>query len=416
MAPEPTGQGLKPGSGLTRRDLLRQAPAFGAGVVLLTSWADLAGPGAGPALAADPVQTYDAVITTPSGTPLGGSVHLEVHQNGDYAIHFDMRSSSIFGDFDFAIRAYLGVPNGPVLFFYHAGHVSGVDSSPFDEIGNNPFIATYWDALAGGAQFSVAKEYQWGGVIGVAEALVRDVLDLFTGAVSTAIGAVIGVTREAIGWIGANLGPGGTLGVLAGVAVFVATGGAVVLATVAGVAVGAVANALIDSRPLSSAEIDFARQVFCDKISYDKITLTNLHTVNNRAFTAPGVDGRTYVNLGPMYYNPLGSDPDAYPAPGQVLIHELTHAWQIEHTTFLPGLVCSGLVNQVNHSVFGDPIYDYGPAGPSFGDGFNLEQQGAIVDQWFGGNGHSSRYAPMDWRNPYAHYIRHDIRYLEQDG
>jgi hypothetical protein len=39
--------------------------------------------------------------------------------------------------------------------------------------------------------------------------------------VGTAVGAVIAVTQEAIGWIHANLGPGGTIGVLSGVAVFV---------------------------------------------------------------------------------------------------------------------------------------------------------------------------------------------------
>jgi hypothetical protein len=394
---------------------LRRAPAFGAGVVLITSWADLAGPAAGPARGDDTVRTYDAVWTTPSGTPLGGSVHLEVHDNGDYAIHFHAHSSSILGDFDFAVRAYLAVPDGPAFFFHHQGHVSGVDDADYDENGNNPLIRTYWSLFDGSAPFNVTKDYQWGGLVGTLEGLVRDVLDLTAGAVGTAIGAVIGVTREAIGWIGANLGPAGTIAVLAGVVVFAATGGSILLATVAGVAAGLVTDALVASRPMTPDEIALARQVFCDRIPYDKITLTNLHTVNNRAFTAPGVDGRTYVNLGPVYGNPLGSDGDAYPAPGQVLIHELTHAWQIAHTTFLPGLICSALVNQVNHSVFGDPIYEYGPAGPDWST-FNLEQQGAIVDQWFGGNGNSSGYAPMAWRNPYAHYIRHNIRYLGQDG
>ena len=94
---------------------------------------------------------------------------------------------------------------------------------------------------------------------------------------------------------------------------------------------------------------------------------------------------KTYCNLGHAYDNPLGSYPQTYSAGGQELIHELTHAWQIAHSDFLPGLMCSGIVNQANY-LFGDNVYAYGQAGPDWSS-FNLEQQGAIVNQWFGGNG-----------------------------
>jgi hypothetical protein len=431
MAPEDTDRGLTPRSGLTRRELLRQAPALGAGVVLLSSWADLAGPAAGPAAADDTVRTFHADWSTPSGTPLGGFVDLEVHANGDYVVNFHAHSSSIFGDFDFALRAYLGVPGGPVFFFHHAGHVSQVDSADYPESGNSPLIALHWGMFDSNAPFTVVKDYQWGGVVGVAQGvwqdiqgLVSDIVSLTASVVGYTVGAVIGVTREAIGWIGANPGPGGTVAVLAGFVVFV-TAGSIIMATVAGVAAGLVTDALIATRPMSAAEIAQARVVFCDRIPYDKITLTNFHTINNRAFTAPGVDGRTYVNLGPAYDNPIGYTKNgSYPAPGQLLIHELTHAWQIEHTGFLPGMVCSGIILQTDNSVFGDHVYEYGPAGRPWSgpNGFGLEQQGAIVDQWFAGNMDSgslqgqSSYQPMDWRNPYAHYIRHDIRFLGQDG
>ena len=58
------------------------------------------------------------------------------------------------------------MPDGPVFFFHHSGHVSGVDDADYDENGNNPLIATYWGSFDSGAPFSVAKDYQWGGIVG----------------------------------------------------------------------------------------------------------------------------------------------------------------------------------------------------------------------------------------------------------
>ena len=229
-----------------------------------------------------------------------------------------------------------------------------------------------------------------------------------------ALGVVIGATREAIDWLGATLGPGGTLGVVGGVVVFaVATvagagvGTALILGVVAGVAIGAVTNALIKFRPLNVAEIAFARQVFGNSLPYQDVIITNLAGLGDRAFTAPGVDGKTYLNLGHAYDNPLGTGGSAYPKPGQLLIHELTHAWQIAHAGFLPGLMCSGMVNQANF-ILGDNVYEYGAPGPGWSK-FNAEQQGAIVDQWFGGTGRSSRYKEMDQENPYYRYVWNDV-------
>jgi hypothetical protein len=359
-------------------------------------------------------RSFHQDIVTPEGTPLGGWVDLQVQSNGNYNITFHMHSSSIFGNFDFDLRAYLNVPNGPTFFFHHSGHVSGVDDADYPESGTNPLIAMYWSEIQSSGSFTVAKDYQWGGVVGTLDGLVKDILDLGAAVVGTAVGAVIAVTQEAIGWIHANLGPGGTIGVLSGVAVFVvaaalgvAAGAALILGIVAGVAAGAVSSALIDSRPIAQAEIDLASTVFGNTLPYDKVMLTNLGGLGGRAFTAPGVDGNIYCNLGSVYANPLGSYPSAYPAAGQVLIHELTHAWQIAHTGSLPGFVCSAVVTQANFS-FGDNVYQYGPAGPPWWS-LNPEQQGAIVDQWFGGNQNSAGFKAMDQTNPYYRYIRDNI-------
>ena len=166
-------------------------------------------------------------IVTPEGTPLGGWVDLHMQSNGNYQIMFHMHSSSIAGNFDFDLRAYLSASNCPAFFFHHSGHVSGVDSADYPESGNNPLITIYWSQLKRSGNFTAAKDYQWGGVVGTLDRLGNDlihlrILDFTAGVFGMALGAVIAVTKEAISWIYANLGPGGTLGVLGGVVVFAA--------------------------------------------------------------------------------------------------------------------------------------------------------------------------------------------------
>jgi hypothetical protein len=58
---------------------------------------------------------FDGNVVTPSGTPLGGWVHVEASDNGDYYVHFHMHSSSIFGSFDFNLRAYLSASGFPTM-------------------------------------------------------------------------------------------------------------------------------------------------------------------------------------------------------------------------------------------------------------------------------------------------------------
>jgi hypothetical protein len=359
--------------------------------------------------------TFDGNVVTPSGTPLGGWVHLEVSDDGSYKVKFHMHSSSVLGSFDFNVRAYLSAPGCPTMAFIQSGHVSGVDSwEPPAEPGTNPLLALYWGKLkAGPPSFTVAKDYKWGGVVGTIEDLVKDIFDIGAGAIGDTLGVIIGATQEAIGLLGTTLGPGGTIGVIGGVVVFAigaiagpGVGGALIFALVAGAAIGA--NAVIQSRPLNDAEIALAREVFGETIPYGNVMITNLGGLSGRGFTAPGVDRKTYCNLGKAFDDPLGRHPPSYPYPGQLLIHELTHAWQIAHTGSLPGLMCSGLVNQTNF-LFGDNVYEYGPPGPDWSSQLNAEQQGAIVDQWFAGNGHSAGYFPMDQENVYYRYIWENI-------
>jgi hypothetical protein len=269
-------------------------------------------------------------------------------------------------------------------------------------------IQMYWNQIVN-ATFTVAHDYQWSGAAGALAGLVDDLIDIGAGAVGGALGVVIALTQEAIGWIGATLGPGGTFGVIAGVLVFavgavagVPLGTALILGVAAGAATDVVANAAIQRRAMSAAEIAMARTVFGSTLPYDNVQFTDFCGLGGRAFTAPGVDGKTYCNLGKAYYNTLGAGGTSYPVNGEMMIHELTHAWQIAHNSFIPGFFCSAIVNQTNY-LMGDDVYVYGEAGPPWSS-FNLEQQAQIVNQWFG---HDGKQAGTSQSNPgpYNKYI-----------
>ena len=273
---------------------------------------------------------------------------MTLRSNGSYTVHFHMHDSGL-PDYDFQVRAVFAAANGITFVVQHSGHVEGTDSwTPWhttinrdddhSEDGTNHFLQVYWPQVRTG-RLSVTKEYSATGVVGFIEDAAKVLLDVSASAVGGAVGIIIGLGSE-IGQLFGNLGIGGTFGVIAGVVVF-AFGGSLVMAVAAGVAVGAVTNALIKQRQLSQRESQFAAQVFGSALPpADRIILTNLSGLGGRFFTMPGVDGKIYVNLGDAFADPLNYTSRSYPTGGQALIHELTHAWQIAHASFLPGLVC----------------------------------------------------------------------------
>jgi hypothetical protein len=133
------------------------------------------------------------------------------------------------------------------------------------------------------------------------------------------------------------------------------------------------------------------------------VWLTNLSN-GNRSFTWPNIDGTILVNIGAAYDNPTQyfDSNSAYPTAGQLLIHELSHAWQIAHTWFPVGLAC----DRIAHAT-----YSYGPPGPPFSS-HTVEGQASMADQWFAGltPGAVSPAKQMDLNNAYFGYIQNNIR------
>jgi hypothetical protein len=102
--------------------------------------------------------------------------------------------------------------------------------------------------------------------------------------------------------------------------------------------------------------------------------------LNGRPFTVPNVAAQFVINIGKdSYANPLGWR-YGVEQPGQVLLHELTHVWQLNNSSFLPGLLCDMIGTQIAYTL-GSDVYDPKGGTKPFSS-YNPEAQARIFDLW----------------------------------
>jgi len=358
--------------------------------------------------------TFTDQVLTPSGTALGGTASLTIRSDGTYTFTTHLHDSG-FDSYSFQVRAAFTTGSGIQLLAQRTGSVSGTIGSgsrddDHTEDGQSQWLADNWpDAKT--AKMTLTKSYQDTGIIGIGEQALSDLLSFV--ALEVVAGPVVAIVvvlgSELTQLTGVPiLGPGSLPGVVvsAGIAWLLGPG-MVFPALVAGVAAGLVTDELIKSRRMSGDERVFADQVFTGQVPYDQVWLTNMSN-GGRAFTWPMPDGSILMNLGDAQPDPVHyAKPDSsYTDQGQLFIHEMTHAWQIAHTTFPFGLACERLK---------DPSYDYGPPGPPFSL-FTIEGQASLVDDWYAGDrvGKPGRPAAtgneMDPADAYFGYIVNNIR------
>lgn len=366
----------------------------------------------------DSVPFHSTIVT---GAALGGEVNVTLNRDGSHKFSGFMRATG-FPSFSFRVAAVVRSGSNQVLVAaQHSGEVFGTDTpgdrqNNWDEVGNDPqqtkAIRNVWSDISGGTMV-VNRSSELSGVLGTAVDIVKDVAEFFVVAetLGTGLAVCLVIGSELQQGAGVSLpGLGGVVGLgIVGGTVFIFGPSAIVPAVVLGVAAGAVVDAMVHLRSLHDDEVSFARQVFGDSIDFGRVRLTNLVGLGGRAFTAPAVDGTILINIGDAVDAPSKAVVNSsYPVPGQVLIHELTHVWQIQHASladgFVPGLMCAGVLNQ---TVVSKP-YAYGPPGQPWSS-FNMEAQGAIVDQWFGGNG-TQKPPGMNQDSTYFGYISNNVR------
>jgi hypothetical protein len=372
-----------------------------------------------------PSMTLTQQVVT--GAALGGSVTLTIDRDGGYSFSGSMRATG-FPSFAYSVMATVQSDAGVTVASRHTGRVYGTDTpgnreDTWTETGTDAGLAkllrnTY--PLTRHGTLTVSYSEELAGTLGTALDVLKDLAAFVVAAAtlgsSVACCLLVGSEMHDLGITLPGLGGVVGLGVVAGV-VYIYGPFAVVPAIVAGAAAGAIVDSMIKIRRLDTGdaaphgdETGFARAVFGDSLDFDRIRVTNLSGLGTRAFTTPTVDGTILVNIGNAYDSPTTATDSAhgYGFEGQLLIHELTHAWQLQHASladgYIPGLMCEGIYNQ---AVVGRVAYQYGPPGPGWSS-FNLEAQAAIVDQWFAGSG-KQKGAPMATDGAYYGYIRNNI-------
>jgi len=329
---------------------------------------------------------------------LHGEVEFIMRSDGTYTFRGYLRATG-FPSFAYKVQVSVRCAAGVVIVVEASGRVFGTDTpgdrqKDWNENNVSESIRKYWTALRSGPKFETNLDKNISGITG-------GLIDVAKTVVETYVAAQFAGTVGAVIVLGAELGSatGVTFSnpnILAGITI---SGGllllfgpsAIIPALVAGVVTAALTD--IRFRPMNDQEIALANKVFEGTLPIERIIITDLYRPGqnangavDREFVVPGIDGSILVNMGKNFDHTLEPDiqrnvRSGYEAPGEVLIHELTHAWQIHHNTFLPGLLCKALFD-TNYEYDKTKVREHAPWSSAFG----LEEQASIVNDWFGEN------------------------------
>ncbi|MER5602245.1 hypothetical protein ABT085_34850, partial [Streptomyces sp. NPDC002265] len=354
----------------------------------------------------DPLK-LSAPIVSGGLAALGGSVTVTI--NGDGSIRWQGHAHDSGADgYDFGMSAVVRASSGKAVAFSHYGHVGGTftpGSRNHDWDENHPPDALVYNNLAPFNDGQLATHLEYSSDIGNAlEAALNWLIKWGVGSALGPVGAVVFVGLE----VGSLLSTGSLVpGARLAEGILWLAGPENTLFALAAEGIAALGSR---TRHLSDDEYNWANdQVFQGTLpAKDRIVLTDTIGGGDRAFTFPRFDGKITLNMGNGAFDDPRKDPHG--AYGQVFIHELVHAWQIEHTPMQLALMADAFASKVCEATQGvHAPYVYGPAGPVYGD-FNLEQQAKIVEDWFVGASSVPPGTKRDSNNPYFRYIRDNIR------
>ena len=132
-----------------------------------------------------------------------------------------------------------------------------------------------------------------------------------------------------------------------------------------------------------------------------EVRLTNLAGFKGLPFVVPTHAGGAVVNLGKHYVH------DGHIRNLRLLMHELTHVWQIQRDGLPELFLCNGALVGIENLFPGVDVYDYEPGAQW--SGYGLEQQAAIVENWLEGV-HASGGAEMSLGSPLFRYVNGNVR------
>lgn len=369
---------------------------------------------------------FDGSFETAGLAALGGQYKLTLYPDG--AIRWEGRATnSGIDSYDWGLGVVVRSPSGRALAFARAASIPNrfptadvVERRWNDLYPPNPILKQHY---ADFVYAQVEQNFEYESDIGATMETLAGWI------VRMSVGAVLGPAGGAVIFVGLGVGSLIETGNLrAGMRL---AGNILWLAgpanTLFALAAEGIATLGERSRPLTQDEYDWANNaVFLGSLPpLDRIILTDTIGGNDRAFCFPRFDGKITVNMGPSAYD----DPRMYhvnhhdPAKvrmyGQVFIHELVHACQIQHTAMDVALMADALSSKVCELAHGaNAPYRYPEAGFAYGS-LNLEQQAQVVSDWYGRHALIAQLMMSDFTSlqsvpatsdPYYRYITGNVR------
>jgi hypothetical protein len=362
--------------------------------------------------------TFSGQILTGGAAALGGSIAVTINPDGSIRWQGHAHDSGLDG-YDFAISALVRASSGRAVALAHRGHVGGTFTpGPRDHDWNEPQPPNSVNATNVGdfANAGIQTHLEYTSDIGsVFEDAFNWLLKFGVGSLLTPVGVVVFVGME----VGSLISTGSLVpGARMAEGILWMAGPANSMFAIAAEGIASLGSRI---RFLTQEEYDWANgQVFLGALPpRDRLILTDTIGGGNRAFTFPRYDGKITLNMGPQAfadpraYN-VGNTRQRYPSQqikrGEVFVHELVHACQIEHNTNL-GYLADGLASKVCE-VGGPSAYTYPPAGPDYAS-MGIEQQAQIISDWYAGAqpiGCNQTSTERDTNSPYFRYVNDNLR------
>jgi DNA-binding beta-propeller fold protein YncE len=369
---------------------------------------------------------------------LWGDVDVRLWSDGTYAVNGRVHDSGI-DPYDYAVQvtARSNVDDF-ALTSYQAGDVDGDfppggDNDDFwGDLGVNSVIARSWPAFTDPVvtHDAKAKNTGFGGFISDLPRLLVEWVgtEAFFGpgaAAAAVIGKALAELAEKLTVDGEIVGVFAQYG-----SVFALSPYGIVPLAVEDFVEGVVLRELIGLRELHPHEKEFARKVFNspdmpgnDTLPFDRMRITKLSNFG-RGLVTPLFNGTILLNLGPgVHEDPVNSThTEDYPEPGQFFVHELVHAWQVEHSFTEPTWAGASLVEHLRYKApwlfwingipveRGDDPYEVPDTPDARGWGaWGYEQQARLIDKWYAAfrTQLDSPEAMLDWR---FGYVRDHLR------
>ncbi len=351
----------------------------------------------------EPIILEEPLVTAAA---LGGHQKIVLFKDGrwEWTGHFNATG---FPSFEVSLTTQIVAEGGAVFVLSERGSVHGTVESGsrrhiWSQRGHAPIQIRLWRNLRRATLYhDLQYDADFFGTVGDVISFIAK--GVAAGSLGGSTGLWIALSTEivdALDWESISLPSLAGLVVAGGTMLVMGPYGGVP-AIVAGLAAGVAIQDALETREFRDDEYEYFDRIFGGKLpDKSRIILTNLLGLGGRAFVWPGPGNAIYVNVGegardPVHYEGIGGkavtrviNGRTVPlnSPGQLLVHELTHAWQIEHSDIIPIWMCEGLYEQLGTIGGSMKAYHYDDNTDKAWSEFNLEQQASIVEDWYAGN------------------------------